>query len=354
MNLDQIGEFGLIRRIRKSFPSPRSPVLLGIGDDAAAVLPTPNQSLLLTTDSLLETVHFDLAYSTYPQIGYKAVMVNVSDIAAMGGRPRFFLISLGLTGRQKVADLDGLYRGIAKGARETGIDLIGGNTTASKETFFVSLTVVGEVSKKEMVTRGGARTGDALYVTGTLGNAAAGLDLLQKGIDPKRFPRLAGRHRAPEARWREGRLLAKEGVAAAMIDLSDGLSSDLAHLTEASGVGAELELGRIPIAPSLRRYVFESGGDPIKFALQGGEDYELLFSVPPKKVKALERAIGRGAIDARRIGLIQARKKGLTVKERDGRISPLLPGGHDHFKPVRRPVRPPHPASRKGEHGKIV
>jgi thiamine-monophosphate kinase len=332
MDLSRIGEFGLIQRIQKNLRPPSSSVPLGIGDDAAAILSSPKKYLLLTTDSLLERVHFDLAYSSYSQIGYKAAAVNISDIAAMGGAPRYFLISLGLTGRQKVADLDQLYRGIEKGSREAGMDLIGGNTTYSKELFFISLTVVGEVAKKEMVTRAGARVGDALYVTGTLGNAAAGLDILKKGVDPKRFPELVGRYRAPRARWREGRLLAKDRIATAMIDLSDGLTSDLGHLAEQSGVGAELDLGRIPVASSLRRYASQNGGDPIRYALDGGEEYELLFSVPEEKIKMLENRIERGAIDARRIGVIQNKKKGLTARSPEGRLTRIAPGGYDHFK----------------------
>jgi thiamine-monophosphate kinase len=326
MNLSQIGEFGLIRRIQKSLPPPFSAVPLGIGDDAAAIDSSPENYLLITTDSLIENVHFDFAYSSYAQIGYKAVAVNISDIAAMGGIPRYFLISLGLTGSQNVADLDRLYRGLGKGGREARMDLIGGNTTSSKERFFLSLTVIGEVPKKEMVTRAGARAGDALFVTGTLGNAAAGLEILKKGIDPKSYP----------TRWREGRLLAKKGIASAMIDLSDGLTSDLGHLADRSGVGAEVDWSRLPIAPSLRRYASRSGTDPVRYALDGGEEYELLFTVPEKKIKTLEKEIARGLIAARRIGVIQEKKKGLTARELDGRLTRMAPGGYDHFKQTKR------------------
>lgn len=336
MDLSQIGEFGLIRRIQKNLRPPFSDIPLGIGDDAAAILPSPQKYLLLTTDSLLETVHFDLAYSSYREIGYKAAAVNISDIAAMGGAPRFFLISLGLTGRQKVADLDRLYRGIEKGGREAGMDLIGGNTTYSEKLFFISLTVLGEVSKKEMVARAGARPGDALYVTGSLGNAAAGLDILKNGINPKRFPRLVERYRAPRARWREGRLLGRKGIATAMIDLSDGLTSDLGHLTERSGVGAELDLSQIPVAPSLRRYALQNGRDPIQYALHGGEDYELLFSVPEKKIPVLERLVKEGLIDARRIGVIREKKWGLTARAGDGRLTRIAPAGYDHFREAKK------------------
>lgn len=332
MNLSQIGEFGLIRRIQKQLPPPFSSIPLGIGDDAAAILPSSGKYLLITTDTLLESVHFDLAYSSYAEIGYKAAAVNLSDIAAMGGTPRYFLISLGLTDRQKVADLDRLYRGIGKGSGEAGIDLIGGNTARSNALFFISVTLVGEVPKKEMVTRGGARAGEALYVTGTPGDAAAGLEILKEGADPKGFSRLLSRHRAPRARWREGRLLAKNGWATAMIDLSDGLTADLGHLLEQSGAGAELDLSRIPLSFPLRRYALKMGSDPVRYALDGGEDYELLFSVPERKIPALESAVRRGVIDARRIGVIRKKKDGLTARGLDGRLTPITSAGYDHFK----------------------
>jgi thiamine-monophosphate kinase len=332
MNLHQIGEFGLIRRIQKKFPSPVSSVPLGIGDDAAAILPSPQKYLLLTTDSLLEQTHFDLSFSNFLQIGYKAVAVNISDIAAMGGTPRFFMVSLGLTERQTVHEVDQLYRGIRKGSREAGIYLIGGNTTSSKGAFFISLTVLGEVSKNEMVTRRGAKVGDSLYVTGTLGDAAAGLELLQKGYNTKSFRRLVQRYQIPQARWKEGRLLAGHAIPSAMIDLSDGLTSDMGHLAEESGVGIELDLSRIPVSAPLKQYSLQIGGDPLKYALHGGEDYELLFSVPEKKIGKLQKLLQKGLIRAERIGIITGRKRGLVARSESGEVQRIYPGGYNHFK----------------------
>ncbi len=332
MDLRQLGEFGLIDRIQKRFPPPAMPVPLGIGDDAAAILPSSKQYLLLTTDSLIEGVHFDPAFSTFQDVGYKSVMVNVSDIAAMGGAPRYFLISLGLTNRQTVEEIDHLYKGIERGSRETGIDLLGGNIAFSTGPFFISPTVVGEVPKKEMVTRAGAREGDGLYVTGTLGDAAAGLALLKKGIETRRFARLVRRYRRPQARWREGRLLAKMRIPSAMIDLSDGLSSDLGHLMEQSRLGAEIEADRLPLSLPLRATSLQMGTDPLEYALHGGEDYELLFSVPERKVKKLERMIEEGLIRATRIGRIASQRIGLTLKEPDGRRRAIAPGGWDHLR----------------------
>ncbi len=328
MDLQEIGEFGFIRRIRKKFPLPNN-VPIGIGDDTAAIFSSRNTYTLLTTDILLESVHFDLSFSSFYQIGYKAVSVNVSDVAAMGGVPRYFLISLGLNKRVDVSDLDWLYRGIKKGARESEIELIGGNTAFSKGPFFISLTMVGEVPRKEVVKRSGAKVGDALYVTGTLGGAAAGLEILKKGISPKLFPQLVRRYQAPKARWREGRLLAKQAIASAMIDLSDGLAPDLNHLAEESGVGAELDLNTIPTTPSLRRYAIQSGGNAVEYAIHGGEDYELLFSVPQNKIRKLECHLQERLIRATRIGTITER--GLFYRS-DGKLQRIGPQGYDHFK----------------------
>ncbi|MDC4205027.1 MAG: thiamine-phosphate kinase [Candidatus Manganitrophus sp.] len=291
------------------------------------MLPSKKQHLLLTTDTLIEEVHFDPAFSTFQEVGYKSVMVNVSDIAAMGGAPRYILISLGLTGRQTVEAIDQLYKGIERASRETGLDLIGGNIAFSTGPFFISPTVVGEIPKKEMVTRAGAGEGDHLYVTGTLGDAAAGLALLKKGIDTKPFGRLTRRYRAPKARWREGRLLAKARIPSAMIDLSDGLSSDLGHLMERSGLGAEIDAARIPLSAPLRRAALQMGVDSIEYALNGGEDYELLFSVPERKLKKLEQMIKNRLISAYRIGKMAPRRTGLMLIDPSGRRRSIAPGG---------------------------
>ncbi|HIL35650.1 MAG TPA: thiamine-phosphate kinase, partial [Nitrospiria bacterium] len=219
--------------------------------------------------------------------------------------------------------------GIRKGARETETELIGGNTAFSKGPFFISLTMVGDVPRKEVVKRSGAKAGDALYVTGTLGEASAGLEMLKKEISPKLFPRLVRRYQTPQARWREGSLLARKAIPSAMIDLSDGLVSDLNHLAEESGVGAELDLKAIPITPSLRRFAHQAGRNPLEYALRGGEDYELLFSVPPKKIRKLESLLQDRLIRATRIGTIT--RRGLFVRS-EGKLQRIEPHGYDHFR----------------------
>ncbi|MDC4224154.1 MAG: thiamine-phosphate kinase [Candidatus Manganitrophus sp.] len=316
---------------KNDFPLPLQPSSAS-GTMPRRSSPSKKRHLLLTTDTLIEGVHFDPVFSTFQEVGYKSVMVNVSDIAAMGGAPRYILISLGLTDRQTVEAIDQLYRGIEKGSREAGLDLIGGNIAFSTGSFFISPTLVGDVSKKEMLTRSGAREGDALYVTGTLGDAAAGLALLKKGIKTPPFAPLVRRYRAPQARWREGRLLGKGRIASAMIDLSDGLSSDLGHLMRRSGLGAEIESERIPLSAPLKRAALQMGADPLEYALNGGEDYELLFSVPKRKIKRLEAFIEEGLIAARRIGRMTPPGTGLKLIDSSGRSRTIDPGGWDHLK----------------------
>ena len=322
-------EADILQAIGISFPQSAS-APLGIGDDAAAIRPRAGQYLLLTTDSLVEGIHFDLAFCNYFQLGQRAIAVNVSDIAAMGGTPTALLVSLGLTERQRHKEIAALYRGMKKEAGP--VALVGGNISASP-TFWLSITLVGEVAPKKMVKRAGACAGDTLYVTGTLGDAAAGLAILKSGRgdlrNERRYRPLITRYRTPHARQREGACLAAEGLVSAMIDLSDGLSTDVGHLAEQSGVGMEIDAAQIPISPALRRYVQRVGRDPIDFALNGGDDYELLFAVPPKKQSRLSDLIQRGIINATPIGVVVSKSRGRRIYI-DGQIRPLVAAGYDH------------------------
>ena len=331
MQRAEMGEFAFIARIQRQFSAPCNFVPLGIGDDAAAVIPSPGKYSLLTTDTLIEGTHFNRAYSTFEQVGLKALAVNLSDIAAMGGRARAFLVSLGVPQNMPLSDLTALYRGIAKASRAASIVLIGGNTTCSKGPFFITVTLLGEASKKQMVTRAGANQEDAIYVTGTVGDAAAGLDCLQKGHSVKANAALIRRHQIPRARSAEGLLLGQLRIPSAMIDLSDGLTADLDHLLTQSGVGAELRLDHIPVSPALKRYAKRHEVDTLDFALSGGEDYELLFTVSETKGKKLEKLIKRGLIQATRIGTILPKKAGLIGRTAEGKTRKIAPGGYDHF-----------------------
>jgi thiamine-monophosphate kinase len=336
MRASSLGEFGLIEKIRRSSRSGRSArakkgrgVIVGIGDDAAVFRPSPGSDLLLTTDLLLEGVHFKRETARPADVGYKAVAVNLSDIAAMGGIPRCYLVSLLLPPAFTVEGVGEIYRGMQEAASESDLVLAGGNISAS-ERLGIDITLVGEVARGAAVTRSGSRPGDLLFVTGTLGDAAAGLALLSRGKrkSPGGFPFLVRRHRRPTARWREGRLLA--GVASAMIDLSDGLSSDLSHLCKESGVGAVVGASLLPLSGSLRAFCRRTGEDPLEYALHGGEDYELLFSVPRRKMEPLFKLAGETGVKLTPIGKVISRR-GCWVSGTE-RVVPLHPKGYDHFR----------------------
>jgi thiamine-monophosphate kinase len=344
MKLSELGEFGLISKIRKSFSRPSPRMLLGIGDDAAALRIAPSRTLLATTDMLLEGVHFDLALTDPYSLGWKSAAVNISDIAAMGGIPRFCLISLGIPAAFSVDDMTEFYRGFDTLARIHGCLIAGGDTCASRKDLVVSITVLGESEKNALLPRSGARPGDRIFVTGTLGDSAAGLALLRKrsrkgsrsgrcsgNAGSGRYGagegRLIRKHLRPEPRVAEGRSLARARCASSLIDVSDGLSSDLLHICEESGVGAEIYADAIPLSADLLQNSRQIATTPRDHALSGGEDYELLFTVPERKLKAF-RSLG---LEASEIGVIR-RKKGAVLVLTDGRRTELPPKGYDHFR----------------------
>jgi len=332
MKISDLGEFGLIDRIGKTAPSNAKRAPIGIGDDAAALLLSPSSMLLATTDMLIEGVHFDLKTTDLYSLGWKAAAVNLSDIAAMGGVPRFCLTALGIPPSLTVEQVDEFYRGFSVCIRKRGMVLVGGDTCASRKDFVITVTVLGEAVRKRVITRAGARPGDLLYVTGTLGDSGAGLELLKAGARSQKpgARRLIEKHLRPVPRVAEGRKLALSGLASAMIDVSDGLSSDLGHLCEQSGVGAEVFADRIPLSKELTS-VKGLKQQPLEYALSGGEDYELLFTSPVE----LEREIMSLRVRATVIGAI-TRKKGMRMVTEKGDVHPLVPGGYDHFLRLRR------------------
>ncbi len=298
-SIADLGEFGLIERLLAGM-SPGEGVLVGPGDDAA-VLARPEGSVLATADLLAEGSHFDLAYSSPADVGFKALAVNVSDIAAMAGRPRYAMISLGAPASTPTAVVQQLYEGFAAASEDFGVALIGGDTVAT-DALIVSVAVLGEAGLDGVVRRDGAQPGDALCVTGTLGGAAAGLALFRGGKDRRaralreEFPSLALAHRRARARVREGIAAAAAG-ARAMIDVSDGLAADVAHLCRASRVGVRIEGPAVPPAPGVAEVEDWLGGpsrppsDVHVLAIRGGDDYELAMAVPPDRVDALAAAI---------------------------------------------------------------
>ncbi|MFA7534686.1 MAG: thiamine-phosphate kinase [Desulfuromonadales bacterium] len=326
MKLAKIGEFALIERIRQAAPA--APGLrLGIGDDCAAMEIPPGELLLTSTDLLIEDVHFRRKWCDWRQLGRKSVAVNVSDIAAMGGIPRAIYLALGLPAESAMADIDAFIGGFLEAAGEYGAVLAGGDTCRSPGPLLVSVTVEGSVPAAEMVTRGGARPDDMVYVSGTLGDSALALRQLAAGETP--HPHLALRHHEPTARVALGRALAAAHLPTAMIDLSDGLLADLGHLLTAANVGAEIEEIALPLSAPFRDALRR---DPQLAALPltGGEDYELLFTAPPEKADLLARVAAATGVGITRIGRITAEPE-LRLLDREGRRQTPARGGYDHF-----------------------
>jgi thiamine-monophosphate kinase len=339
MDLSEVGEFGLIDRIRKISPRGSREVVIGIGDDAAAWRPTASSTLLATTDLLLEGVHFDLSYTDYYSLGWKSAAVNLSDIAAMGGTPRFCLTALGIPATVSAGQVLEFYRGFNDLLRRYGTALIGGDTCASANGLVVSVTAFGEANGRSIVRRTGARPGDRIFVTGTLGDAAAGLELLQMGIrEPGRKKKAPGpeahlleRHLRPEPRIKEALVLAGSGCASSMIDVSDGLSSDLLHLCEQSAVGAEIREEAVPRSPALAAVEHELHQRWPAYALSGGEDYELLFTVPPRRLVKLRSL----PLNVTEIGMVR-KGRSLTIVTPEGRKRRCGRTGYDHFPRAQR------------------
>lgn len=335
MKISDLGEFGLIESIKKSFPGRSSRTLVGIGDDAAALRISPSSVLLATTDMLLEGVHFDLSFTDLFSLGWKSAAVNASDIAAMGGVPRYFLTSLGIPTGMSVEAVREFYRGFGAFTRSRKASLTGGDTCRSRRGFVVGVTAFGEIKKSEVLKRSGARHGDTVFVTGTLGDAAAGLELLQKrgkGHGSRKqkmggFKELVQKHLRPEPRIAEGRILARSGCVSAMIDLSDGLSSDLGHICKQSGVGAEIYGDRIPLSPEILKTEKTLKRSVLIYALSGGEDYELLFTVPERKMRKYRSL----RISATPIGRI-TKQSGVVLVDKRGSKRRLEPGGYEHFR----------------------
>ncbi len=344
MKLSELGEFGLIQRIQK-LSSRRAPgVVVGIGDDAAALKVSSSALQLATTDMLIEGIHFDLSFTDYFSLGWKSAAANLSDIAAMGGLPRFCLTSLALPSRISVEHISEFYSGFSELLATHKTVLAGGDTCSSRHDLIISVTVLGEVKKNRMVTRAGAKAGDKIYVTNTLGDSAAGLEILKsggkgqgtggRGKDFKsaiRNPqsameRLVQKHLRPVPRVEWGRKIALSGCASAMIDISDGLSSDLSHICEQSKVGAVMYSGKVPFSKALLRSAGSLKKTLLHYALSGGEDYELLFTTPPAKIKRLQSL----DIPVTEIGEI-ARTRGLVIVDDTNREKRLKPTGYNHF-----------------------
>lgn len=315
-----LGEFALLARLRQRLGSPF------LGDDAAVLTMTPMTQLLATVDVQVDGIHFLRDLMTAQQIGRRAIAVNVSDIAAMGGTPRYALLSLLLPASLDVAWVEELYDGVRGETARWGMAVAGGNISRTTGPLAVDVTVLGEVADGLALRRTGARVGDALLVTGDLGRAAAGLRLLRSGTpDP-----LAAAYCMPTPRVREGQALAQTRLVHAAMDLSDGLGSDLHRLGEESGVGARVDAAALPISPGVRAAAATLGIDPLGLALYGGEDFELLVAAPQDVVGLLTAAVSVTGTPLSRIGEVRPREEGMTLRLPDASSRPLA-GGWDHF-----------------------
>ena len=328
MRSSSLSEAQLVREIQRiARGSTNRQVVVPIGDDAAAVSPRPSRLILVSTDALVEGVHFDRRYCSAEDIGWKALAVNLSDIAAMGGAPLYVTISIALPKSLASDFVRRFYRGLMALARKHAVALIGGDTCRSQRDLFLDVTIIGEVRRRQMVTRHGAKPGDLIYVTGELGGSGAGLELLSRSLKPATKPGLARRHLRPQPRCRAGEFLARQGLVSAMIDVSDGLSTDLGRLCDASGVGAVIEASRIPVSRMAVRNREILLDDPIRYALHGGEDYELLFAVPDRLSHRVPKQID--GLPVQKIGSFTRPR---TVWLAEGKKRQLLhPGGFDHF-----------------------
>jgi len=327
-----VGEHALIQRVRERLgPSPDW-LLVDVGDDAAVYEPARRLVEVITTDAIVDGVHFDRRFVPARAIGHRALAVNLSDLAAMGATPRLATLSLVLPRDLPLADFDEMIDGLLALATESRTRIVGGNITSTSGPLTVDVTLVGAAHRRRVLTRDGARAGDDVFVSGVLGDGRIGLDLLRSGHSEASDTghSCVARYLQPEARVRLGQALGRRHAATAAIDLSDGLADGVARLADASGLGFELQAQALPIHPDTVAAAVGLGHDPVREALAGGDDYELLFTASPKRRGAL-RGVQRQIGDLRltRIGTV-TKAPGLTVVHADGRREPLT-GGYEHF-----------------------
>lgn len=335
--IGDLGEFGLIDWLAKDIKTYHKSTIKGIGDDAA-VYDAGDHYLLTTTDMLIEGVHFDLSYMPLQHLGFKAVAVNVSDIAAMNGTPRQITVSLGLSNRFSVEAVEVIYEGIKAACEAYNVDLVGGDTTASRSGLVISVTAMGIADKEKVTYRNGAKDKEILCVTGDLGAAYVGLQVLEREkqeflgnpeMQPKldKYPYVVGRQLKPQARVDIIHEFRDLGIVpSSMIDVSDGLASDLFHLCKASGLGAAVYEDKLPIDKEAYETAAEFSFDPNTCALNGGEDYELLFTITQSD---FEKIKNHDAIHT--IGYMQEAEKGKTMVTRSGNVIELKAQGWKHF-----------------------
>lgn len=336
--IDDLGEFGLIDHITEKVKIRNSSTKLGIGDDAA-IINIPKNDIVITTDMLVEGVHFDMVYTPLKHLGYKAVVVNVSDIYAMNAQPRQITISLAISSKYSVGAIEEIYEGALLAAERYGVDIIGGDTTSSLSGLVISITAIGEVDKDAAVRRDGAKENDLIVLSGDVGGAYIGLTLLQQEkevwkVNPNSQPDFTGkdyvleRQLKPEARKDIVTLLKDLKVTpTSMIDVSDGVSSEIMHICKKSEVGCNIYEEKLPIDPTIYHSARDFNIDPTMCALNGGEDYELLFTISQNDFDKI-----KGNPNLTVIGHITTKESGTNLVTSGGSVTPLKAQGWDGFK----------------------
>jgi thiamine-monophosphate kinase len=334
VKIGELGEFGLISRIASGVADGRG-VITGIGDDAAVTALSPGMQLLTSTDMLVEEVHFRRLWHDPYRLGRKSLAASISDIAAMGGIPRWTLLSLAVPPSTPLEFLDAFTRGFLALADEQGVALIGGDTCSSRARLTISVTIMGEQEPERIVRRSGACPGDDIWVTGTLGDAALGLELLEKG---EMFPSLTMEERGylisrlldPPPRAAAGRSLAEAGLVSAMIDVSDGLLADFGHIAEQSALGGTIRLDALPLSPAFRAAFPLHPPSCHELSLAGGEDYELAFTAPAANREKIVRLMKKCGIDAAPVGIVTSLPEVTAVLADGSRYAPKNKG-FNHF-----------------------
>jgi thiamine-monophosphate kinase len=325
--INQLGEFGLIDLIKKKIFSGDKRVVVNIGDDAAVIRSSSDRLLIFTTDTLVDKIHFDIKYFTFEEIGWKAMVANLSDIAAMGGLPKYALVTVGLPKSMQVEDVLSIYKGASRIARRYDCKIIGGDTSLVPKDLFITIALLGEVEKKFLCTRSGAKKGDLICVTGKLGEAQAGLEYLKKYGRQKSS--LVRKHLQPNPRINEARILVKNLKINSMIDISDGLSSELFHLTDENRLGALIYEQNIPISPKCLKLASFLSKTPSAWALSSGEEYELLFTIGKKDQAKIDRI--KSKVNVSVIGEMVDKRDGVKLIQKSGRIKDLKKMGFVHF-----------------------
>ena len=323
--LAEAGEYVFIERIRGMMPPESGDILRSVGDDCLVVKP-PRRSLLMTVDTFVDGVHFDPAFATPHQIGARCMTASVSDIAAMAGFPLYTLVSLSLPPTMLLDDAVALFSGLQETAEYYECPICGGETTSTPGPATITVTVIGKAAAVKPVYRSGAREGDGIYVTGAVGDAMGGLRALQRGIEG--YGNLKEKFLSPAARVTLARSLNEIYKITAMIDLSDGLATDLGHICDESGVGAEIDESRLQVSHSLRALCRAQNIPATDFALGAGEDFELLFT-------ASDRSLGESfrfmTTNITRVGRITGPNEGVTIRRTGGAIEPVGMKGYEHF-----------------------